>query len=57
MPPMTRRAALSALAPAYAGLCVRAVRAAEPQRPPAPGLVGAYALPDGQAKVAATLSA
>ncbi len=56
MPPITRRAALLALAPATAALAIPAI-AAEPSFPSGPKLTGAYALPDGQAKVAATLTA
>ena len=57
MPPITRRAALLALAPAIAASTTFPVIAAEPPSPPGPKLTGTYALPDGQAKVAATLTA
>lgn len=55
MPPITRRAALLALVPAIASYTMRPASAAEPPRPPT--LAGTYALPDGQPKVAATLTA
>ncbi len=57
MPPITRRAALLALAPAIALPATLPVIAAEPSSPQGPKLTGAYALPDGRAKVAATLTA
>lgn len=57
MPPITRRAALLALAPSMAAFATFPAIAAEPPSPPGPALTGTYALPDGQAKVAATLSA
>ena len=57
MPPIIRRAALLALVPAMATLAMFPAIAAEPSPSPGPKLTGAYALPDGQAKVAATLTA
>lgn len=57
MPPTTRRAAMLALAPSLAAFTTFPVTAAEPPPPPGPRLTGTYALPDGQAKVAATLAA
>lgn len=57
MLPITRRAALLALAPAMLAPAIIVRAAAEPARAPAPLLTGIYALPDGQPKVAATLSA
>ncbi len=56
MPMITRRAALLTLAPAMTTAMLPAI-AAEPSPTPAPKLTGAYALPDGQAKVAAMLTA
>ena len=62
MPFITCRAALLALAPAILapaaiGHVTPPAAAAEPARSPAPALAGAYALPDGQPKVAAMLTA
>ena len=54
MPFLTRRAALLALAPAFIASAASHV-SAEPPRPAI--LQGVYALPDGQPKVAATLTA
>lgn len=55
MPFLTRRAALLALAPAAVTYAVAPAGAVEAPRPVT--LPGTYALPDGQAKVAATLTA
>ena len=62
MPPVTRRAVLLALAPAvFAPAFIARVTpyaaAAKPARSLVPAMTGAYALPDRQAKVAATLTA
>ena len=58
MPPLTRRTALLALPPAMAAaLSAPQSNAADAPHPTAPTLSGAYALPDGQPKVAATLTA
>lgn len=58
MPSFTRRTALFALTPAMtAALSAPQSNAADAPHPTAPTLSGAYALPDGQPKVAATLTA
>ena len=60
MLPITRRAALLALAPAAfapASFVMSPAAAAQPARAPLPTLQGIYALPDGQPKVSATLTA
>ena len=57
MPPCTRRTALLALPLSMAAtLPVLPSDAAEVPHPMVPALSGAYALPDGQPKVAATLT-
>ncbi len=58
MPPFTRRSALLALTPAMAAaFSAPQSNAADAPHPTAPMLSGAYALSDGQPKVAATLTA